>query len=334
VRSLDLFSSTSIYILFFTSLISITACSPSEKDKKDGEQTDTSINQYETDTQETIPEEEMTAPDGWRKGKLRIQIDIQQAGGVFPPKDGVTSEWTSKIHLVSEADVMLAEDLRPYVTEGPLPNTQALEYEPFYLIDPNVETIKSSEVDYKASWAVNTSEIKNTIHGTLKGVVDRVYLQALHPSLYGPGYEASIVFNVTGQLKKEDVIFTEGQPITNNIDEKKSEEVSYHLHPVPNAEKLNNYDYVPEGIDESLKQSLIQQKLDTLSLLNQTYKDSLPVQGPIRAGTKSEATQNKLTLTYEYNGDKEVSHAAMIGVNVGMATTSKTKITIELTATP
>lgn len=329
MRKLQLIFLSTLALAFTLSLI---ACSPSEKETDEQTQTD----EYTQNNDQSLDEpthEELMAADGWRKGKLHIEIDIQQDGGT--DESGVKSAWTSILKAVSEADVMLAEDLRPYVTEGPLPDTEALQYEPFSLIDLDAKTVQSSEVLDKATWSVSSDEITGSNEGEFKGVVDRVYLQSLHPSLFGPGYEASLKLNITGQLKTREVLSAKGQaPVTTEKDKEVTEEIVYYLHPVPNADKLNDYEYLPEGIDDSLKESLTKQNLEMLSLLNELNKDAQPVQGQIRAGMISEATEDSLTLTYEYTGNKEVGHAAMMGVTAGMAKNNRVKITIKLTANP
>ena len=328
MRKLHTAYAPSLFIVF---MLSLWGCSPSEQETN--EQPEASVEE----NQSMAPiQEELMAADGWRRGKLRIEVDVHQEGGNSEPGEtSVESHWTSSTKVVSEENVMVAEDLRPYVTEGPLADTDALAYEPFTQLEPDANTIQSSQVNHVATWSVSSPEIKGTNQGEFKGVVNRVYLQSLHPSLFGPGYEAYLKIDITGQLKTREVLSADGQaPVTNEIDREATDEIIYSLHPVPNADKLNDYNYLPEGVDEELKEGLTKQHLDMLSLLNQTYQDTLPVQGQIRAGMKSEATKDSLTMTYEYQGNKEVGHAVMMGVNAGMADTSLVKMTIQLTANP
>ena len=78
------------------------------------------------------------------------------------------------------------------------------------------------------------------------------------------------------------------------------------LYPVPNKDKLNDYPYLPDMANEELKTELNKQQVELLSLINQLYADSFPVQSQIRAGMLTEATKDVLTLTYEYTGEKQL----------------------------
>lgn len=318
--------------LAFFFAFSLIACSPSDEGKNEQTQTSDEYSQDEQVTQSEPSQEELMAADGWRKGKLRIEIEVTQDGG--NKESGVESHWTSVIKAVSEADVMVAEDLRPYVSEGPLPNTDVLQYEPFRYINADADSIQSSEVLYTAFWSTSSDGFKANKKGEYTGKVDRVYLQSLHPSLFGKGYEAYLKINLTGQLKAQEVLSGEGQqPVTTDIDKEVTEEIIYSLHPIPNETELNDYQYLPEGIDEAAKDALVKRNLEMLSLLKEVYKDTQPVQMQIRAGMTSEATEDNLVMTYEYTGNKVVGHAAMMGINSGMANNNLTKIIIQLTAT-
>lgn len=318
----------SLLIVF---MLSLWGCSPSEQETNEQPQADVEESQSMEPTQE-----ELMAADGWRRGKLRIEVDIQQDGDNSEPGDAsIKSHWTSSIKVVSEENVMVAEDLRPYVSEPPLADTDALAYRPFIELDLDVNTIQSSQVHHIATSSISGPGIKGSHQGEFKGVVDRVNLQSLHPSLFGPGYEAYLTIDITGQLKTREVNSADGQtPITTEKDQEATDEIIYILHPVPNADKLNDYEYLPEIGNEALNEEITKQHLEMLSVLNQNYQDTLPVQGQVRAGMKSEATKDSLTMTYEYRGNKEVGYAGMMGVTTGIADTSLVKITIQLTATP
>ena len=329
MRKLQPFFLLSLALAF---VFSLAACSPSEKETDEQSQDNEYSHYDDVDQGEPDIEELMTA-DGWRKGKLRIEVDIQQGGG--HDESGLFSDWTSIVKAVSEIDVMVAEDLRPYVSTPPLADINALEYEPFSLIDPDANNILSSEVTYNATWKVTTPDAKEEKQGNFTGVVDRVYLKTLKPSLYGPGYEAYLEISVSGHLKTQETLTGYGQPpITSGIDEQRTQEIVFNLHPVPNNDKLNDYEFLEEGLDEVGREAITKHKMEMLSLLNQLHQDTLPVQMESRAGMISEATEDKLTLVYQYIGTNEVGLAAMMDLNSGITKDNKIKITIELMANP
>lgn len=326
-----------VYLLSVTLflILSLSGCSSSEQES-DESSSDTAYNQDDNSSQEEPSQEQLYLADGWRKGKLHIEIAIQQDGGTTDPGDtSLESRWTSTITGTSDLDVVVAKDLRPYVSQGPLANTLVQEYEPFRLIDQDALSVQASEVLYTATESITSNEVKSSHQGEYKGHLDRIYLQSLNPSLFGPGYEAYLKLNTRGQLKTREVISGEGQtPITNESNEEKTEEIVYSLHPVPNADKLNDYDYLPAGVNDEMKQAIVKQNMDMLSLLNDAYKDNLPAQGQIRAGMVSEATQDSLTMTYEYTGNKELGRAIMMGFMTGNTNHNSIKIRIQLTANP
>lgn len=293
----------------------------------------------EAPTESTQPEttqssttENSDTPEGMRKGKLKIEVSISQTGGDQPAgAEAVQTSWNSKLTLVSEDDVYIVNDLRPYVTSGPLADTLIGDYEPFSYIDQNVNGITSSEVNYTASRSLKTKDASENVQGTYNAKVTRVYLQGLHPSLFGPGYEAYLRLNTLGKLSINGTISAPGvAAIPQNDEKEKDDEIIFSLHPVPNKDKLNDYDVLPEGIDQSTKDMFTKKNMEMLDLLNQTYADTLPVQAQIRAGAVTEATKDKLTLTYKYTGVKDIGLAAMLGVTAGGTKTNDTTIVISL----
>ncbi|MFO1389111.1 hypothetical protein [Cellvibrio sp.] len=306
--------------IFFIGLFAfITSCSPSEKSNE---------SQQTADTSSTQEAEDPVADDGWRKGTLRIELEITQSGD---QNDSViNSTWATAIKATSEEKVMLAPDLRPFVNTAPLKVEDVTQYEPFRQINPDADTVKSSQASHTATWIVSSDGNKLENHGNFVGKVSRVYLQSLHPSLFGNGYDAYLKINLEGNTKTSSSM--SGAAAANEQNEKEAaQEIVFILHPVP-QDKLNDYSYLPDAMDEEMKKRVIQQNVELLDLLKQTYADSLPVQGDIRAGMKSEATQDKLTMTYEYNGTKQVGYAAMLGVNAGMTKSNKISIKMVLEA--
>lgn len=306
-------------ILLLSLFVFIASCSPSEKSNESPQATD------EASTQEA---EDPITDDGWRKGTLHIEVDITQSGD---QKDSaIDSNWATEIKAVSEEKVMLAPDLRPFVNTPPIQVEDVTQYEPFRLIDPNADTIKSSQASHTAKWIVSSDGNKLENLGDFTGKVSRVYLQSLHPSLFGKGYEAYLKINLDGTIKTSSIM--SGTASANEQSEKETtQEIVFVLHPVP-QDKLNDYPYLPAAMDEEMRKHVVQQNIELLDLLKQTYADSLPVQGDIRAGMKSEATQDKLTMTYEYTGTKQVGYAAMLGVNAGLAKINKISIKMILEA--
>lgn len=306
--------------IFLISLFAfIASCSPSDKSNE---------SQTSADASSTQEAEDPVADDGWRKGTLHIEVEITQSGD--QNNEAMTSEWASSIKVVSEGKVKIAPDLRPFVNAAPLKLEDVTQYEPFRMIDPDADTIKSSQASHTATSIISADGAKMESRGSFVGKVSRVYLQSLTPSLFGQGYDAYLKLNLEGQIKTSTVM--SGTASTNEADTKDTnQEIVFILHPVP-SDKLNDYPYLPEGMDEEMKKRVIQQNVEMLDLLKQTYADSLPVQGDIRAGMKSEATQDKLTLTYEYTGTKQVGYAAMLGVNAGLPKTNKISIKMTLEA--
>lgn len=312
----------SIFLLSFLALLA--GCSPSEKSKEAKDEASTAQENQEP-SQET-----MLAADGWRKGTLHIEVEIIQSGDQH---EAGNSQWASTIKAVSDAKVMLAPDLSPFVSSDPIKVEDVNQYEPFRVIDINADTVVSSEASHTAKWLLESDGISDDKQGEFTGKVNRVYLQSLNPSLYGPGYDAYLKINVAGKMKTKETLGGKGQPPVTTESEKDTEqEIVFFLHPVPNKDKLNDYPYIPPTASEELKQEMIKRNMETLSILNQLYADSLPVQGEIRAGMKTEATKDKLEMSYTYTGNKEVGYAAMLGVTSGMANTNKTNIKITLTA--
>lgn len=297
----------------------IASCSPAEK---------SSESQQTAESSSTQEAEDPIADDGWRKGILRIEVEITQSGD--QNNEAMQSEWASSIKVVSEDKVKIAPDLRPFVNTAPLKVEDVRQYEPFRLVDPDADTIKSTQASHTATSTISSDGTKMESRGSFVGKVSRVYLQSLSPSLFGQGYEAYLKLNLDGQIKTTTVM--SGTASTSEADTKAtSQEIVFILHPAP-SDKLNDYPYFPEGMDEDMKKRVTQQNVEMLDLLKQSYADSLPVQGDIRAGMKSEATQDKLTLTYEYTGTKQVGYAAMLGVNVGLLKTNKISIKMTLEA--
>lgn len=310
-------------------------CSPSSND----EQSTSDENTYQDSQTQTddSQQDDQQIEAGWRKGKLHIEISIEQKGGDDQSSDGtkMVSQAKSTLIAISDEDVLVVDDLRPYVSAGPLADTNVMDYEPFRAVDMDKNWITSSQVHYQADYSLISDDISSTKTGEYTAKVTRIYLQGLHPSLFGPGYEADLRISTEGQLKTHEVISGTGQPpIANNEDKASSEDLDFYLHPVPNADKLNDYDYLPAMTPQELKETMEKHNLETLGILNELYKDSLPVQTAIRAGAVSKATKDSLTINWEYTGTKEVGLAVMTGVPAAAVKDNQMKISIQLTANP
>ncbi len=315
-------------------ILMLSHCSPSHENKDAELQTT------------TAPSEQAAADDsthamlkeGWRKGVLTIDVEINQKGqGESKGKQEMVADWLTTMKVTSEQQVLVVKDLRIFVSQ--IPSSEELkdvmDFEPYSLLEEEAKVTGS--ISHSATFSLLDPEsidlVKATKAAEASGVIERVHLGSLHPSLFGKGYEASLEIDLKMQRKYTEMLYPpKAEPVVTKEDKEVVETLAWYLHPAPNSEKLNDYPYIPEGVPAELKESIVKQKMEMLSTLQQIHADTFPVQSKMRAGMLTVATKDDLTLTYEYAGDKQLSFFPSIESLSGKSSPNQLKIKITLKA--
>lgn len=334
------------HLLFLLSVISmgvlLSACSPSDEDK--AEYAD---EQWEDDSQfDGDPYEQQMLNEGWRHGTLRVEVEINQGGEedineprtrLRGPTTGRTN-WQGFLTASNEIRVLVKPDLRVLVpTEGSDEvRRAALESKPFYVSDSNTDDSGVGKNRFKDYWYHLEPESNQLIEFTRnveeQGTVSRLMVEDIHPSLYGPGWEAHVVFKTETRRKllETSLHFDTPEPMTNNEETDSSESLSFSLYPTPNAQGLNDYPYLDPDFPTSFQETVTQGHLKTLALLHQLR--DMPVLSTTLVGLETKASKDQLLLSYHYSGDKRVPMWTALADMFAKPDIGTFKLTITLTA--
>lgn len=293
--------------------LGLTHCSPSP-DKNKAEETtteQTEANTADAGGDDAKERDELMRKDGYRPGTLVVEVEMQQKGQ--GAEGGMTSNWETTIQAKSVSKVWIVKDLRPFVSEEPDAEQRknAIDYEPFSWWSGADDSVMTGSLTHAASFTMEDSSSSTNVKRavTETGTIKYLHLQSLKPSLYGKGYDASITLEIDGKRKLNSTMSSKDtpQPIVENKDEEVNEKFDYMLFPAPNADgKLNDYLYVPPLVGDELKEQITKRHMETMDILKQAAADSFPAQSTLRAGAKTEATKDQLTVTYEYTGEKQL----------------------------
>lgn len=320
----------------------LSGCSPS--DENDAAYVD---EQWESDSQyDGDPYEQQMLSEGWRHGTLKVEVEISQGAEqdindpgtrLRGPTTGSTN-WQGYLTASSEVRVLVQPDLRVLVPAEGSDEVRraAFESKPFYVTDVYIEDGKVGETRYKAYWHHREPEsnqlIESTRHIEEQGTVTRLVVDDIRPSLYGPGWEAQVVFDTETSRKHEETHFlvNAAEPMTVTEEVEDRESFSFLLYPAPNAQNLNNYPYLDPQLPPNLQKSITQGYLDTLALLHQ-LRDA-PALTSMLVGLETKASKDQLILSYHYSGNKRIPMWAGLEGMVAKPDNGTFKITITLTA--
>lgn len=311
-------------------------CSPSP-DKTKAEDTATEQTQANAgDGDEAKEREKLMRQDGYRPGTLVVEVDMQQKGQ--GDENGMKANWETTIQAKSVSKVWIVKDLRPFVSEEPDSDlrAKAIDYEPFSWwegADDGVVTGSLTHAAASTMEANDSTSMKRAVTET--GTIRSLHVQSLKPSLYGKGYDASINLEIDAKRKLNSTISSKElpQPMVENTDTEVNEKFDYILFPAPNADgKLNDYPYVPPLVGDELKADITKHHMETMDVLKQAAADSFPVQNTLRAGAKSDATKDQLTITYEYTGEKQLPFIISLDSFIGKSSPNLLRIKVTLKA--
>ncbi len=315
--------------------LSLAHCSPSpDKNKADDtatEQTEANISDSGDEAKER---EKLMRQDGYRPGTLVVEVDMQQKGQ--GDENGMKANWETTIQAKSVSKVWIVKDLRPFVSEEPDSELRkkAIDYEPFSWWDAADDGVLTGNLTHAAASTMESGDsasMKRAVTET--GTIRSLHVQSLKPSLYGKGYDASITFDIDAKRHLNSTISSKElpQPMVEDTNTDVNEKFDYMLFPAPNADgKLNDYPYVPALVGDELKAEITKHHMETMDLLKQEVADNFPVQSTMRAGAKTEATKDQLTITYEYSGEKQLPFIISLDSFVGKSSPNLLRIKITL----
>lgn len=280
--------------------------------------------------------------EGWRKGKLEIHFELNQAANATEPTSNggqITSNWTTTINAHTTQPVLVVPDLRVMVPESGSDDERrsAMESSPYIIedgVEPQVDGNVTNTLHFETDEpnANDYVHILRTVNET--GKVTGLSINNMHPSLYGQGHEVDLQleYETERSTSFRAVAANGGAPLDDNTTANPQERVELSLFPVPNTDGLNNYPYLEDSLPEELKAGITKQHLDTLAMLQQLMSDTAPVQFTMRAGLVTRAEADKLVLEYQYSGNKQIPYMAGLEGFIGTPSPNTLKITISLTA--
>lgn len=309
-----------IFQIIFASCV-LSGCSPAGEDEPDyaDEQWE------EEELAEGDPYLQQHLDDGWRYGTLRVEFELHQRGEETIEQPAMrlrgpsttSIKWQTHITATKEQPVLVLPDLNVTVPTDHADYKEAqfiLESLPFYVSDSLEDGQLTSNIFHTLSWHHLEPESNQMIEGKRQvdeqGIISDLLVNRLNPSLYGPGWEAALdlatethrISNFTG------IPPDNAQPVTINEASDQSERYSFLLYPTPNTRGLNAYPYLDPEMPANFNEKITHGHLQTLAMLQQLHH--APALATMRAGVKSQATKDQLTLRYSYSGDKQIPYLA------------------------
>lgn len=318
------------YFLFCLASILLCGCSPpKESTTLDQEQTDDVASEDEDVFEDDISDAEryvqQLLSDGWRYGKLRIQFDVHQKCDVehVQPATRLTGPTfaTAKTETVfsatSEQAVLVAADLSVTVPEDGTEDDRAAAFreKPFYISETLPDATLVSNIDSKHTKHVLEPEsniaVEITINATEHGELEKMWINDLHPSLYGQGWELNLdLLTNTSITTHQTSIPPDGKPPIAQTDTHDNEELfQLSFYPALNRHGLNDYPYFEgEDFPPGSHAKTTQYHQDWLAHLHRINKGEAGILSSQHIGLETKATKDSLVLDYTLSGHKQIPY--------------------------
>ncbi|MBU6953225.1 hypothetical protein [Hahella sp. HN01] len=260
------------------------------------------------------------ADDGWRKGRLFVELKIEQEASKVEHKvhQGLSGPETTQIDwtysLVANADqaVWIRPDLDKLIPEmAPEYGRGSWESEPYMPLNDDSELVVQGDVKVSLYFDSQTPDASDYVRTrrevSASGKVTGLTIKTLQPSLYGQGYELYAEWEPS--LNVRDIAtLTDRKGADQVLDESGSsnEPIKLRLYPTLNADGINDYPLASSDDPAEIKEGMKKFEQEVWQSLQQL--PDAPVLGEIRTGLITEQSKDSLTLTYEYSGDKQMPY--------------------------
>ncbi|WLQ15819.1 hypothetical protein O5O45_07820 [Hahella aquimaris] len=302
----------------------LSACSDSSSDAgyADDDAADTPPD-YSADSDMDIQDDVLDwnpANDGWRKGRLFVELRIEQEGSKVEHKvhQGLSGPETTQIDwtysLVANGDqaVWTRPDLDKLTPDmDPEYGRSSWESEPYMPLNDDSELVVQGNVKvslYFDSQTPDASDYVRTMREvSAEGKVSGLTIKALQPSLFGQGYELSAEWEPS--LNVRDITtLTDRKGANQVLDESGAfnEPIKLRLYPALNPDGINDYPLAANDDPADVKAGMKKFEQEIWQSLQQL--SDAPILGEGRTGLVTEQSKDSLTLTYEYSGDKQMPY--------------------------
>ena len=335
--------SVRVPILFALSFLCL-ACTPEE------DLPQTSINDDSSDIRhfnDSTPAAEAPfdpVAAGWRHGELHVQLSITQQGGgeTSTPEQGGTRtvvSWNFALKAQAEQAVWVPQDLAnvlPDYHAAQLPR-HLFKDSVFMAVEPDTALTFSGTATYHKDLVIHTPNANDFTSMTDRvdaaGVLTDLRLDAIHPSIYGAGFESRLSLGFS--LKGKRLLSSVGAGGSGHRSEEpccEAGSLDMHLFPQPDPAILPRLTVDPgDPIPAPVIEQQMRMEQDMLAVITQlAATDALRVN--LHPGLSHEASRDRLLLHYNLSGRRLPALVDVLDLAAAPATQNSLQLTIELRA--
>lgn len=156
--------------------------------------------------------------------------------------------------------------------------------------------------DYKTPNAIDV--VRNQAENSGNGQITNLRIKNMRLSKYGFGYELDLLINFSMTLKNKNVLtYRDKGPVVLEDESISDEPIKFNLYPVPDSKAVEKYPYSEMEIGFNYKK----RALDYTKDLQNIYTQNVKLIHQNCVGLKESSTQDSLTLTCNYSGNKFLS---------------------------